>query len=237
MLDFHHGSLEPAHDDAIVDQDLAFGAPDPDEEDPYVEYDTADLRLTPPMVLYKMITAKKSWDHSPNSPLWVLDRYTARLERARAAALRMLLTLQKRKRPDDDDEGDDVADADAPLRNEPTEPPPPPEAQETVSDTDTTDKGHSAADAGGESEPTGDSPEAAEATESRPGEAGEECLRESRQPGSATRVAACRATPRRSAAEPPDQPVNSVAEDIPASSRPAPVAAPVGIGEAPSPPT
>src|SRR5687768_1731541 len=36
----------------------------------------------PPRVICKMILARDTWDHRPNSPLWLLDRYAVRMERA-----------------------------------------------------------------------------------------------------------------------------------------------------------
>ena len=84
----------------------------------------------PPRVICKMILSRDSWDHRPNSPLWILDRYAARIERARASALRMLLTLQKRQasraeedgfedgfETDDDDDVDRVNE-DGPARDD-----------------------------------------------------------------------------------------------------------------------
>ena len=97
----------------------------------------------PPLrVICQMITAKRMWNHAPNSPLWVVDRYAVRLERARASALRMLLTLQKRRRDADRDAGEEVADdgaAIAPLQNEPTATPDAGAAQPVVSTTDVRD--------------------------------------------------------------------------------------------------
>jgi hypothetical protein len=51
--------------------------------------------LPPTKVLVNMILDKKSYDGSPASPLWLLDRYTQQIERSRARALRMFLAVRK----------------------------------------------------------------------------------------------------------------------------------------------
>ena len=53
----------------------------------------------PPMhVIIKMLTQRSFSDGSPNSLLWTVDRYAARLESERASAVRTLLSLQRRRK-------------------------------------------------------------------------------------------------------------------------------------------
>jgi hypothetical protein len=60
--------------------------------------------LTPAQSLSHMVQST-SWSRgTPDSPVWNLERYAARLERSRGAALRMLLTLQKRRQAREDEE-------------------------------------------------------------------------------------------------------------------------------------
>ena len=92
--------------------------------DPYGE---GHVEAPPLRVLCNMVLFKKAYDGSPASPVWLLDRYALRMERSRAAALRMLLALQKRDRQREGAEGDDddrggtrAAREHAPVQNEPT---------------------------------------------------------------------------------------------------------------------
>jgi hypothetical protein len=77
---------------------------------------------TPAQSLCQMVEAKASGSQIPSSPVWSLERYAGRIERARGAALRMLLSLQKRRlaREEEDEDaeqaeevsdGDEVSDA------------------------------------------------------------------------------------------------------------------------------
>jgi hypothetical protein len=100
-------------------------------EGPYGGHGDGRVEVPPLRVLCNMVLSKRAYDHSPASPVWLLDRYALRIERSRAAALRMLLALQKRERQRDeageaDDEGGidrggtSAARAHAPVQNEPT---------------------------------------------------------------------------------------------------------------------
>ena len=106
--------------------------------------------LPPLRVLCNMMKAKQPYDHAPTSPVWLLDRYAVRMERSRAAALRMLLALQKRSRQRaEGDEADEdeigrsggraprAAREHAPVQNEPTAGAPPVAAQHAGHERDT----------------------------------------------------------------------------------------------------
>jgi hypothetical protein len=70
--------------------------------------------LEPSAALCHMIERKYYSSGPPDSPVWLLERYAIRLERARASALRMLLALQKRQARDEEEDGvdDDGVDHD-----------------------------------------------------------------------------------------------------------------------------
>ena len=165
LLDHHHGAVDRVADqldNAFRHADLPFLRKDGLDDDGEVDFDKADLRLKPPMVLFKMVRARALWDGTPNSPAWALDRYAARLERSRASALRMLLTLQKRQAAaaegedvhDDEgpsgDEGEDGGGGGgAPVQNKATDAPAPAAPQTAVSAMHANDDASPAAGEGG----------------------------------------------------------------------------------------
>jgi hypothetical protein len=244
VLEVHHGSFIPASDASIGDDDFAF--PEADIEDPDADDDSMDYRLKPEVVLFKMITAKRAWDHGPNSPAWLVDRYATRIERARASALRMLLTLQKRQRADEDEGADEDGGVDgavrqasassgdeAPLQNKPTEASTQQDAQPIASNMDATLDTRAAAEAGAESKATGDDRASAAPVQPEHVDAPDEFPVAREGPSGALRRPTPRATPGRSGAEPRD-PAAPGAEEVP---RPAEIAPAAPIGEAsPAPP-
>jgi hypothetical protein len=121
-----------------------------------------DGEAPPLRVLVNMVLDKKSYDGSPASPAWLLDRYTRNLERSRASALRMLLSLQKRRREPDDPAGKvaPAGRADArretwPVQNEANVPPDGAATQRQIPQTDA-----AGGDTAGDETPRGAKPSA-----------------------------------------------------------------------------
>jgi hypothetical protein len=110
LFDEHHGRVprkrEPDEEDDVeafrrfLDISQSF-KPEPVEK----------VDLTPAQSLSHMVQSK-SWSRgTPNSPVWNLERYAARIERARGAALRLLLTLQKRRQAREEEAEEEVVGA------------------------------------------------------------------------------------------------------------------------------
>jgi hypothetical protein len=103
--------MDPLLVDELLEEEEAEG-PRPEED--ILGFDDVVTDQTPSGLMCHMLEERDRRRNEPDSPVWRLDRYADRLERARASALRLLLALQRRKprEPEDEviDEDDELTD-------------------------------------------------------------------------------------------------------------------------------
>lgn len=126
LFDKHHRAFNP---DPVLDPRLEMELLDMEIEEEQIHgvppeqeilgYDDVVTDQTPSGLLSVMVEKRDSKRNEPDSPVWRLDRYVVRIERARASALRLLLALQRRDEEnaeeDDDDDEDLIDDAAEPT--------------------------------------------------------------------------------------------------------------------------
>jgi hypothetical protein len=93
--------MDPQLEDELLEMEEAEG-PRPEED--ILGFDDVVTDQTPSGLMCQMLEKRDRRRNEPDSPVWRLDRYADRLERARASVLRLLLALQRRKPHEAEDE-------------------------------------------------------------------------------------------------------------------------------------